>query len=133
MCSKPEILLEPFAQAGAQQMNVHVELGDHVTPLLLENQIAGQKGRAGHQPTHVHLHGVALSLAIDSLLIMTVNPGFGGQPFIYEVLPKIQQAAAWRRERNSNITSAWMAELISRLRENARRRERTHSSAAPRC
>ena len=36
---------------------------------------------------------------IDSLLIMTVNPGFGGQSFIYETLPKIQQAAAWRREK----------------------------------
>ena len=37
---------------------------------------------------------------IDSLLIMTVNPGFGGQSFIYEMLPKIQQAYAWRRERD---------------------------------
>ena len=39
---------------------------------------------------------------IDSLLIMTVNPGFGGQPFIYEMLPKIQQAAEWRAEKNLN-------------------------------
>jgi len=36
---------------------------------------------------------------IDSLLVMTVNPGFGGQSFIYETLPKIQQARAWRDER----------------------------------
>jgi ribulose-phosphate 3-epimerase len=35
---------------------------------------------------------------IDSLLVMTVNPGFGGQGFITECLPKIQQAAAWRRK-----------------------------------
>src|SRR5512140_1793492 len=34
MCSKPEILLEPFAKAGANQANIHVELGDHVMPLL---------------------------------------------------------------------------------------------------
>jgi ribulose-phosphate 3-epimerase len=36
---------------------------------------------------------------IDLLLVMTVNPGFGGQPFIEETLPKIQQADAWRRKR----------------------------------
>jgi ribulose-phosphate 3-epimerase len=39
---------------------------------------------------------------IDSLLIMTVNPGFGGQPFIVETLPKIQQAYAWRRDLKLN-------------------------------
>jgi len=40
---------------------------------------------------------------IDVLLIMTVNPGFGGQPFITETLPKVQQADAWRKEKNLNF------------------------------
>jgi ribulose-phosphate 3-epimerase len=100
MCSKPEILLEPFAQAGANQMNIHVELGDNVTRLMWRIRALGNKvGLAINPPTAISLVQPYLD-QIDSLLIMTVNPGFGGQSFIYETLPKIQQAAAWRRERN---------------------------------
>jgi ribulose-phosphate 3-epimerase len=43
---------------------------------------------------------------IDSLLVMTVNPGFGGQGFITECLPKIQQAAEWRRQLGLNFRIA---------------------------
>ncbi len=100
MCSKPEILLEPFAKAGAHQMNIHVELGDAVAPLIWRIRSLGKKvGLAINPPTSISLMLPYLD-QIDSLLIMTVNPGFGGQSFIYETLPKIQQAAAWRRERN---------------------------------
>jgi ribulose-phosphate 3-epimerase len=99
MCSKPEILLEPFAKAGADQMNIHVELGEHVTPLLWKIKSLGKKvGLAINPPTAIS-HVQPFLDQIDSLLIMTVNPGFGGQSFIYEVLPKIQQAHAWRRAR----------------------------------
>jgi ribulose-phosphate 3-epimerase len=99
MCSKPEILLEPFAEAGANQINIHIELGDHVTPLLWRIKSLGKKvGLAVNPPTSIALVQPFLA-QIDSLLIMTVNPGFGGQSFIYETLPKIQQAAAWRREK----------------------------------
>jgi ribulose-phosphate 3-epimerase len=99
MCSKPEILLEPFACAGANQMNIHIELGDHVTSLIWRIRSLGKKvGLAVNPPTAISLVQPYLD-QIDSLLIMTVNPGFGGQSFIYETLPKIQQAAAWRRER----------------------------------
>lgn len=99
MCSKPEILLEPFARAGANGITVHVELGDRVTPLLWKIRSLGARvGLAVNPPTSIKLVEPFLD-EIDLLLVMTVNPGFGGQPFIEEMLPKIQQAAAWRREK----------------------------------
>jgi ribulose-phosphate 3-epimerase len=99
MCSKPEILLPMFAEAGADQITVHVELGEQVTPLLWKIRSLNRKvGLAVNPPTGIALVQPFLD-QIDTLLVMTVNPGFGGQAFIHECLPKIQQAAAWRRER----------------------------------
>lgn len=104
MCSKPEILLEPFVKAGADQIIVHVELGEKVTPLLWKIRALGKKvGLCLNPPTSISLVQPYLD-QIDHLLIMTVNPGFGGQEFIYETLPKIQQAFAWRRQRGLKFT-----------------------------
>ena len=100
MCSRPEILLEPFAKAGANLITVHVELGDKVTPLLWKIKSLGKKaGLAINPPTPISAMQPYLS-QIDLLLVMTVNPGFGGQSFIEEMLPKIQQAHVWRSEKN---------------------------------
>jgi ribulose-phosphate 3-epimerase len=102
MCSKPEILLEPFAQAGADSITVHVELGDRVPQLFWKIRSLGLRvGLAVNPPTAI-ANAEAYLDQIDLLLVMTVNPGFGGQPFIHEMLPKIQQAATWRRERGLN-------------------------------
>jgi ribulose-phosphate 3-epimerase len=99
MCSKPEILLEPFANAGADEMIIHVELGEQVEPLIWKIKNLGKKvGLAVNPPTPISLVQPFLD-KIDLLLVMTVNPGFGGQEFIHETLPKIQQAEAWRREK----------------------------------
>lgn len=99
MCSRPKILLEPFARAGADEMIIHVELGEAVTPLIWEIKKLGKKvGLAVNPPTNIALAEPYLA-EIDLLLVMTVNPGFGGQEFIHECLPKIQQADEWRRER----------------------------------
>lgn len=101
MCAKPEILLTPFKEAGANQLTVHVELGEQaVTQLLWKIKSMGLKaGLAVNPPTSISQARPHLD-QIDTLLVMTVNPGFGGQSFIYETLPKIQQVAAWRREGN---------------------------------
>jgi ribulose-phosphate 3-epimerase len=100
MCGKPEILLEPFAKAGADEMIIHVELGEQVEPLVWKIKQLGKKvGLAVNPPTPIFLAQPFLE-KIDLLLVMTVNPGFGGQEFIHECLPKIQQAETWRREKN---------------------------------
>lgn len=99
MCSRPEILLIPFAEAGANHLIIHVELSERVTPLIWKIKSLGLKvGLAVNPPTSITQAQPFLD-QIDQLLIMTVNPGFGGQPFISEMLPKVQQAAAWRHER----------------------------------
>ncbi len=99
MCGKPEILFEPFVEAGADSMIIHVELDDQVLPLLWKIRKLGKKvGLAINPPTAITKVQPYLD-KIDSLLVMTVNPGFGGQSFIHECVPKIQQADAWRREK----------------------------------
>jgi ribulose-phosphate 3-epimerase len=102
MCSRPEILIEPFAKAGADGMTVHVELGPDVEPSLWRIKAQGKKvGLAVNPPTNISEARPFLS-KIDLLLIMTVNPGFGGQSFIHECVPKIQQASRWRDELGLN-------------------------------
>ena len=119
MCSKPEILLELFVQAGADEIIVHVELGERVAPLLWKIRALGKKvGLAINPPTAIAAVQPFLD-KIDLLLVMTVNPGFGGQEFIHECLPKIQQADAWRREKELNYHLA--ADDRRRMRPRRRR------------
>jgi ribulose-phosphate 3-epimerase len=99
MCSCPEILLEPFAEAGADEIIIHVELGEQVASLIWKIKSLNKKvGLAVNPPTAIAEVQPYLD-QIDLLLVMTVNPGFGGQQFIHECLPKVQQADAWRHER----------------------------------
>ena len=105
MCSRPEILLEPFAKAGADRITIHVELGEAaVHQLVWKIRALGKKvGLAINPPTQIGvLEPFLKQVQPDLVLVMTVNPGFGGQPFIHEALTKVQQAAEWRRELHLN-------------------------------
>jgi ribulose-phosphate 3-epimerase len=98
MCSRPEILLEPFARAGADLITIHAELDTQVHDLIWKIRSLGKKvGLAVNPPTSLSAAKPFLK-EIDLLLVMTVNPGFGGQSFITESLTKIQQANSWREE-----------------------------------
>lgn len=99
MCSKPEILLEPFARAGADEIIIHVELGEKVPSLIETIQSLGKKvGLAVNPPTAIATVQPYLN-QIDLLLVMTVNPGFGGQEFIRECLSKINEVEVWRSQK----------------------------------
>ncbi len=100
MCERPEILIQPFEKAGANSITVHAELEPKVQPLLQQIQEARLKtGLAVNPPTSIETVLPYLE-SIDLLLIMTVHPGFGGQAFLPEVLPKIQTAAQWQKRKN---------------------------------
>ncbi|MBC8244073.1 MAG: ribulose-phosphate 3-epimerase [Verrucomicrobia bacterium] len=103
MCSKPEILLEPFASAGSDLLTVHVELEDRVSSLLWSiRSLNKQVGLAVNPPTAIEKVKPFLD-KVDLLLVMTVNPGFGGQSFIEECVPKIQQVYEWRKQMGLNF------------------------------
>ena len=99
MCARPDILLEPLAEAGADRMTIHIELGEQVVPLMWKIRSLGrQVGLAINPPTSMTALEPHLE-RVDSVLIMAVNPGCGGGEFITECLTKIEQAAAWRDKR----------------------------------
>jgi len=101
MCTNPGPLIERVGQAGADQLTVPVELG-HEKVLQLIWQIRTSNIKVGisvNPPTPVTLVEPYLE-QVDNVLVMTVNPGFGGQEFIRETLPKIQKVRLWRDQRN---------------------------------
>ena len=94
MLSDPEILSERFLQAGAGILTVHAETVDREKLFRLDKKVKefGAKLGLALKPA-TNLESVDLSdLDLSLLTIMTVNPGFSGQKFMPEVVPKLEQA-----------------------------------------
>ena len=99
MVVNPERFVDAFAQAGADSMTVHAESTLHIHGALQKIKKAGMKAGVVINPgTPVSAIEPVLSL-VDQVLIMTVNPGFGGQAFIPEMLEKVQKVAKIRDEK----------------------------------
>ena len=89
MISNPEQYIEEFAKAGADVIIVHQEVSPHLHRIIQQIKAAGKMAGIALTPsTPVIMLEDILSM-LDMVLIMTVNPGFGGQNFIPETLPKI--------------------------------------------
>ena len=95
MMSRPDLYLETFAKAGAQTIQIHVEADCDIHRELRRIRSLGLKNAIVVNPeTPVERLEPYLS-EIDEALVMTVHPGYGGQSFIAECLPKV----AWLRQR----------------------------------
>ncbi len=92
MIENPERFIEAFAAAGSDMITVHVEATDHLhrTITLIKEQ--GIKAGVSLNPATPLTQIEQIIEDVDLLLVMTVNPGFGGQNFIETMLPKIQKA-----------------------------------------
>ena len=91
--------VEAFAKAGADLISFHVEAGPHPHRTLQAIRAQGKKAGIVLNPGTPACMVEPLLDDLDLILLMTVNPGFGGQSFIHSVLPKIAQVRAMIGER----------------------------------
>ncbi|RRR32179.1 ribulose-phosphate 3-epimerase, partial [Schaalia georgiae] len=96
MVSNPEHHIEDFARAGADIISIHAEATPHIHGALQKIRTAGVKASVVINPgTPVEAVKNVLSL-VDQVLVMTVNPGFGGQAFLPETMDKVRELVVLR-------------------------------------
>lgn len=97
MLDEPHRYIEAFAKAGSNQISIHIEPNyDHRGTLRRIRELGCQRGivlNPGTPATAIQ----SLLPEVDLVLVMTVQPGFGGQPFRRDMLPKLEQISAWRQ------------------------------------
>jgi len=93
MIKNPDIYIEAFANAGADYITVHVEAAKHLHRTIELIKKTGRKAGVSLNPATPLVSIEEILPDIDLLLIMSVNPGFGGQKFIESSLAKIRRAS----------------------------------------
>lgn len=99
MLDEPHRYIEAFATAGADGISIHIEpTYDHAGTLRRIRELGCKRGIVLNPGTPAD--AIARVLAdVELVLVMTVQPGFGGQAFREDMLSKIEQISTWRRER----------------------------------
>lgn len=94
MIVEPERYVEAFAKAGADNLTVHLEACPHLHRVVEQIRELGKKACVALNP-HSPIDNLDVVLPeLDMVLVMSVNPGFGGQKFIEAVVPKIRALRA---------------------------------------
>jgi ribulose-phosphate 3-epimerase len=109
MIESPEQSLEAYVDAGADILGVHAETCPHLHRTVAEIRALGErKGRRVRSCAVLNPSTPPSALKfvleeVDQILVMTVNPGFGGQSFIEAMLPKIEKIRGWIEKRGLDI------------------------------
>lgn len=103
MIANPENYVEQFCKVGCDMISFHIEATNHADRLIQVIKDNGKKAGIVLNP-QTSLESIKYLLPkVDYVLIMTVNPGFGGQKFIPEMLEKIEELSKIREEKNYNF------------------------------
>lgn len=103
MIEQPERYIRDFRAAGADLITVHAEACKHLHRTIQAIKETGAKAGVALNP-HTPLEVIQYVLDdLDLVLLMTVNPGFGGQQFIHSVIPKISLLKELTKDRNSEL------------------------------
>ena len=103
MIENADRYVEEFAKAGSDRISVHVEACPHLHRTLRLIKDSGAKAGVVLNPATSAESIRPVLDDVDHVLVMTVNPGFGGQSFISSTLPKIQQIRSWIVEHELNV------------------------------
>ncbi|HXK23863.1 MAG TPA: ribulose-phosphate 3-epimerase [Myxococcota bacterium] len=103
MIVEPERYVPEFVHAGATTVGVHVETCPHLHRNLAQIREAGARACVVLNPATPAIAVEPVLGDVDQVLVMTVNPGFGGQKFISSMLGKIQQLRRWIDERGLDV------------------------------
>ncbi len=103
MIEQPEPYLETFAEAGADSITVHVEAGAHLDRSLQSIRALGKRAGVALNPATPASAIAHVLNRLDLVLVMTVNPGFGGQDFISAMTAKVSEVRDMIRGRNIDI------------------------------
>jgi ribulose-phosphate 3-epimerase len=103
MIEQPEEYIEEFVRAGADRVLVHQEATPHLDrALAMIRELGAQAGAVINPSTPVVMLSDVLD-KVDTVLVMSVNPGFGGQKFIPRAIDKIRQLNEWRGRYNASF------------------------------
>ena len=103
MVENPEFFVEEFGKTGADYITFHVESCYHIHRLIYRIKELGKKAGISIVPSTPVSAIQAVLGDVDLVLVMTVNPGFGGQKLIPNCIDKISQLAAIRKEKGYNF------------------------------